>query len=113
MAWLPVITVFTIDLDTPMLEIAPPFEQTPPLNRLPLSSTGVLWYWLSTRSAAPPRSGPDESQRLPVNRELITWNSPPRTRIAPPPPPSARSPVELPLAKVRFCTTSVGESWSW
>jgi hypothetical protein len=33
--------------------------------------------------------------------------------MAPPPPPSVVSPVELPSAKVRFWTVSRGWSWSW
>ncbi len=51
-----------------MLDSAPPFEQTPPVNVLPTIRTGWPWYWLSTRSAAPPRSGPVGSHRLPTNR---------------------------------------------
>jgi hypothetical protein len=33
--------------------------------------------------------------------------------MAPPPPPSAVSPVALPSTKVRFWTVSRGWSWSW
>src|SRR5438270_1990239 len=33
--------------------------------------------------------------------------------MAPPPPPSVLSPVELPSANVMFWTTSCGVSWSW
>ena len=57
------------------------------MNVLRTTYTGRLWNWLSTRSAAPPRSGPVLSQRLPVNRLLTTLTRPPRTKIAPPPPP--------------------------
>src|SRR5262249_3058588 len=101
-----------------MLDSAPPLEQTPPCPDAPpkvLSTmyTGRLWYWLSTRMAAPPRSGPVASQRLRTNLELTTLNRPPRTKMAPPPPPSVMSPVELPSANVRFCTASDGRSWSW
>jgi hypothetical protein len=112
-ALLPVNVLSAMSQDTPMLDSAPPLEQTPPVNVLPTIRTGWPWYWLSTRSAAPPRSGPVGSQRLPTNREPMTENRPPRTKIAPPPPPSVSSPVELPLANVRFCTTSSGVSWSW
>ena len=101
-----------------MLDSAPPLEHTPPCpdappNVLLTTYTGRLWYWLSTRIAAPPRSGPVGSQRLRRNRELTTLNRPPRTKMAPPPPPSSSWPVELPSAKVRFCTVSCGVSWSW
>jgi hypothetical protein len=51
---------------------AAPFEQTLPRLGLPpnvlvATMTGSPWYWLSTRSAPPPRSGPVESHRLAVN----------------------------------------------
>ena len=38
---------------------------------------------------------------------------PPRTKIAPPPPPSKFSPVAFPSANVMFSTTSRGVAWSW
>ncbi|GAB3873427.1 hypothetical protein GCM10027610_140580 [Dactylosporangium cerinum] len=111
-------TLFSTTHDTPMLLSAPPLAHTPPWPEappkvLPTTYTGWLWNWLSTRIAAPPRSGPFWSQRLRTKRELTTLNRPPRTKIAPPPPPSAVSPVELPSANVRFCTVSDGWSWSW
>ena len=68
----------------------------------------TAWYWLSTRIAAPPRSGPLASQRLPVKRESMTFSWPPRSKMAPPPPPSKSCPVELPSANVMFCTISDG-----
>ena len=58
-------------------------------------------------------SGPVDSQMLRKNRLFTTLNRPPRTKMAPPPPPSKVWPVELPSTKVRFCTVSWGESWSW
>src|SRR6266487_3607981 len=75
--------------------------------------TGLPWYSLSARMAAPPRSGPVASQRLPEKCELITLSLPPRAKMAPPPPPSKCFPVELPWANVIFCTTSLGLAWSW
>src|ERR1022692_121379 len=74
--------------------------------------TGRPWHWLSARMAAPPRSGPVESQRLPMNRELTTRSRPPRSKIAPPPP-SKWCPVEFPPANVRLRTVSRGLDWSW
>src|SRR5215471_4557502 len=104
--------------DTPMLDRAAPLEHRPPWpaappNVLPTMYTGWPCDWLSTRMAPPPRSGPVESQTLRKNREFTTLNRPPRTKMAPPPPPSVMSPVELPSAKVRFWTVSRGVSWSW
>src|SRR5690348_2510798 len=63
--------------------------------------------------AAPPRSGPVESQRFPVKMELITLSWPPRSKIAPPPPPSYCWPVEFPSRSVMFWMTSRGVAWSW
>jgi hypothetical protein len=57
-----------------------------PVKVLPVISTGRLAYWLSARMAAPPRSGPVESQRLPVKRASMTLSWPPRSKMAPPPP---------------------------
>src|SRR5262249_7474199 len=113
-----VITQLSTTHATPMLLSAPPLEQTPPCPEAPpnvLSTmyTGRPWYWLSTRIAPPPRSGPDCSQRLRRKRELTTLNRPPRTKMAPPPPPSNSWPVELPSTNVRFCTVSCGVDWSW
>src|SRR2546423_1249678 len=101
-----------------MLLSAPPFEHTPPWPGAPPKvlftiGTGRLCDWLSARIAAPPRSGPVPSQRLRTNRALTTLSRPPRSKMAPPPPPSVLSPVELPSAKVMFWTTSCGVSWSW
>ena len=53
-----------------MLDRPPPLEQTPPVNVLFTTYTGSLLYWLSARIAAPPRSGPLESQRLSVNLRI-------------------------------------------
>ena len=99
--------------ETPMLLSAPPFEHTPRRNVLLMMCTGRPWYSLSARMAAPPRSGPAESQRLPVKRELTTRRRPPRAKMAPPPPPSKWCPVEFPSGKVRFRTVSRGRDWSW
>ena len=101
-----------------MLEIAAPFEQMLPSAGLPpnvlvATITGSPWYWLSTRSAAPPRSGPVGSHRLAVNLLSITFTRPPRTNTAPPPPPSDRSPVLLPCVKCRPWIVSCGWSWFW
>src|SRR3954466_6077953 len=106
-------TLFSTTQETPILLSAPPLEHEPPCpgappNVLPTTYTGRFLDWLSTRIAAPPRSGPVRSHRLRRNVELTTFSRPPRTKIAPPPPPSAVSPVELPSANVRFCTTSCG-----
>jgi hypothetical protein len=49
---------------------------------------------------------------LRTNREFTILKRPPRTKIAPPPPPSTVSPVALPSANVRFCTVRRGVSWS-
>src|SRR6266545_1007206 len=105
-------TLLSTTHETPMLLSPAPLEHTPPLNVLLTTYTGRPRDWLSARMAAPPRSGPVGSQRLRKNRELTTLSRPPRTKMAPPPPPSVRSPVELPSAKVRFCTVSCGVSWS-
>src|SRR5690242_1837778 len=96
-----------------MLLSAPPLEHRPPRNTLCVIWTARPWYWLSARIAAPPRSGPWLSHRLPVNVLLITLSWPPRSKIAPPPPPSIRWPAELPSAKVRFSTVSLGRAWFW
>src|SRR5579859_526339 len=113
MAWLPVITQLSTAHETPMLDSAPPLEHTPSVKVLPNTYTGRLCDWLSARTAAPPRSGPVASQRLCTNLELTIRSRPPRSKMAPPPPPSVMSPVELPPAKVMFWTTSSGVSWSW
>src|SRR4051794_10145753 len=112
-----VIRLLSTTQDTPMLLSAPPLEHTPPCPFAPpnvdcATYTGRPWYWSSARIAAPPRSGPVRSQRLRTNLELTTVSWPPRTKIAPPPPPSVVSPVALPSANVRFCTTRCGNSWS-
>ena len=88
MARLPVKVLSCTTQDTPMLLRAPPLEHTPPVKVLPVTSTARFWYWLSARMAAPPRSGPVESQRLPVKRASMTLSWPPRPKMAPPPPPS-------------------------
>ena len=63
--------------------------------------------------AAPPRSGPVGSQRFPAKIELITLSWPPRSKIAPPPPPSYCWPVEFPSLNVMFWMMSLGVAWSW
>src|SRR3569833_402318 len=110
-------TLLSTVQETPMLLSAPPLEHEPPCpdtppNVLLTTYTGRFRDWLSTRMAAPPRSGPVRSQRLRTNREFTTLNRAPRTKRAPPPPPSAFSPVEFPSANVRFCTVSRGVAWS-
>ena len=95
-----------------MLLSAAPLLHTPRVNRLPATVTGRPWYCESARTAPPPRSGPAGSQRLPVNVEWTIFSRPPRAKIAPPPPPSKRSPVALPSASRRFWTTSCGVAWS-
>src|SRR5581483_9680566 len=107
--------------ETPMLLSAPPLEHTPPCPGAPpkvLSTTytGMPCHCSRARTAAPPRSGPAESQRLPVKRECTILSRPPRSKMAPPPPPlvtSAVRPVALPSVKVRFCTVSCGYCWFW
>src|SRR5262245_18075670 len=101
-----------------MLDSAPPLEQEPPWpgappNVLSTMYTGRPCDWLSARMPAPPRSGPVGSHTLRKKREFTTLNRPPRTKMAPPPPPSVASPVELPSTKVRFWTVRRGWSWSW
>ena len=91
-----------------MLEIAAPFEQTLSANVLVATTTGRPWYWLSTRSAAPPRSGPVASHRFAVNTLSITATRPPRTNTAPPPPPSYVSPVLSPCDEAHALD---GQSW--
>ena len=94
--------VLRITHDTPMLESAPPFELQFPSNTLFVTNTGWLWNWLSTRTAPPPMSGPDCSHVLRLKVEFTILKRPPRTKIAPPPPPSVVWPVELPSTKFRF-----------
>src|SRR5450432_204343 len=96
-----------------MLLSAPPLEHTPPRNVSREMYTGRPRYSLSARMAAPPRSGPVESQRLLKNFELTTLSWPPRAKIAPPPPPSKCCPVELPFSRIMFWTISTGLAWSW
>ena len=50
-----------------MLLSAPPLLHRPPRNALPTTYTGRSRCWSSTRTAAPPRSGPRRSHRLPTN----------------------------------------------
>src|SRR3990170_6656545 len=105
MAWLLRKTLLIIVHETPMLLIPPPLEQMPPSKVVLTTYTGRFWYWLNTRSPAPPTSGPVGSQRFPMNWLLNTLNLPPRTKMAPPPPPPSSpsaAPVELPPTNVRF-----------
>ena len=95
-----------------MLLSADPLLQTPRVNVLWTTYTGWPWYCDSARTAPPPRSGPVGSQWLPANVDPTILSRPPRTKIAPPPPPSIVDPVESPRANVRFCTTSRGVAWS-
>src|SRR5262245_42846299 len=95
-----------------MLLNAEPLLQRPPVNVLSTTYTGRPWCWDSARTAAPPRSGPVGSQRLSVNVASTILRRPPRTKIAPPPPPSYVSPVESPLVKPRCWTTRRGDAWS-
>ena len=96
-----------------MLLNAPPLLHTLRSNRLSTTYSGRPWYCDSALTAPPPMSGPVRSHRLPVNTELKIRSRPPRSKIAPPPPPSKRWPVELPSANVMFWTTSLGDDWSW
>jgi hypothetical protein len=57
--------------------------------------------------------GPLRVAAVATKVECSMRNRPPRTKIAPPPPPSKSSPVELPCVKVRFATVSRGVAWSW
>ena len=75
--------------------------------------TGNPSYWLSTRSAAPPTSGPVGSHRFAVNTLSTTLTRPPRTNTAPPPPPSYVSPVLLPCVKWSPWIVRFGVSWFW
>jgi hypothetical protein len=97
--------------ETPMLLSAEPLLHTPCRNVLPTTHTGRPSYWLSARTAPPPRSGPVRSQRLPTNVVSTIFSWPPRSKIAPPPPPSKVWPVELPASSRRCWTTSVGCAW--
>src|SRR5256885_13942055 len=96
-----------------MLESPAPLLHRLPRKTLPTTYTGRLRYCDSARTAPPPRSGPCDSQRLATKREWTMRSWPPRSKIAPPPPPSKSCPLELPCANVRFCTTRRGEDWSW
>ena len=99
--------------DTPMLEIAPPLEHS---LRRASGPPNVLCDDVDRLAVELPEHpqrgaadvGPGRAQRLRKKRELTTLNRPPRTKIAPPPPSSVSSPVELPSTKVRFCTVSAG-----
>src|SRR5262245_52461713 len=98
-----------------MLLIPPPFEHVLPNPSAPpkvlfTTYTGKPWYWLNTRTAAPPTSGPVSAQTFLKNREFTILNRPPRAQIAPPPSYSV-SFFELPSTNVRFCTVTRG--WSW
>jgi hypothetical protein len=117
-AWLWVKTLLSTVHETPMLLSAPPLEQALPSPGAPpkvelTTNTGSPPDWLRARMAPPPTSGPVSSQRLRWKYELTTLSRPPRTKMAPPPPPSAVSPVALPSTNVRFCTVRRGWSWSW
>src|ERR1017187_278526 len=81
-------TLLSTSQETPMLLSAQPLEHTPPRNVSREMYTGRFRYSLRARMAAPPRSGPVESQRLLKNLELTTLSWPPRAKMAPPPPPS-------------------------
>src|SRR5262245_47082216 len=98
-----------------MLLMPPPLEQRLPYASAPpkvllTTHTGKPWYWLKTRNAAPPRSGPSPAHTLRKKRELTTLKRPPRTQIAPPPENSA-SAVESASTKLRFCTVRRGVAW--
>src|SRR6218665_1686 len=69
-------------------------------------------YWLNTRRAPPPTSGPTSAQTLLKKRELMTFTRPPRTQTAPPPSNSV-SLLELASTNVRFWSVSRGWSWFW
>ena len=105
--------LFSTVQETPMLLRAPPLLHTLLSKRLSATYTGRLSYCERARMAPPPMSGPLGSQRLDENTALTMRSRPPRAKIAPPPPPSNRSPVEFPSSKARFWTTSSGEDWSW
>src|SRR5262245_26556756 len=89
--------------DTPMLLIALPFEHVPFTNVLRVTYTGSPCDWLNARTAPPPMSGPVDSHVLPLKYEFTILRRPPRSKIAPPPPPSNVWPVELPLMNRMFC----------
>src|SRR5262245_21348013 len=118
MARLKLNTLLRTTHETPMLLSAAPFEHVLPR---PLAPPNVLWttytgaplYWLSTRNAPPPTSGPVESQTLRKKREFRIFTRPPRTKTAPPPPPSKVSPVALPSWNVMFWMVRRGWSWFW
>src|ERR1700727_16613 len=99
--------------ETPMLLNAPPLLHVLPLKRLSITSTGSERYCESARTAPPPRSGPVGSQRLPVKVELTIRSRPPRSKIAPPPPPSHSWPVELPWVRPSRSIVSCGVAWFW
>ena len=80
----------TMFQDTPIEDSAPPLLQTPPVKVLPRTVTGWSRYWSSTRTAAPPTSGPVGVHRLSMKVESTIRSRPPRTEIAPPLP-SSRS----------------------
>src|SRR5215216_3737920 len=100
------------DQDTPMLLNADPLLHRPPVKVLSTTYTGSPRCCDSARTAAPPRSGPLGSHRLSRKTVSTIFSRPPRTKIAPPPPPSYASSVLLPSANVRCWTTSRGLAWS-
>ena len=98
--------------ETPMLLSAEPLLHRPPVKVERRTTTGRSRCWSSTRTAAPPTSGPVRSQRLSAKVESTIVSRPPRTKTAPPPPPSVVSPVLLPRTRrIRF-STSRGSAWS-
>ena len=98
-----------------MLLSAPPLEHTPPWPGAAAEGAvddvhrQVRGTGCSARTAAPPRSGPVESQRLPDEAgvdDLEAGRRGRRRRRRRRRRPAA--PVELPSAKVMFCTVSCG-----
>src|SRR3954470_13892847 len=78
-------TLLSTVQDTPMLLSPDPLLQRPPRNVLFTTYTGRPRNCESARTAAPPRSGPERSQRLSRNVVSTIFSCPPRSKTAPPP----------------------------
>ena len=95
-----------------MLLSAAPLAHALPPKRLSTTYTGRPWYCDSARTAAPPRSGPSVAA-VAGERGVDDPQPAARAKIAPPPPPSKRWPVEFPSAKVDVLHRQLWGAWFW